>query len=265
MLGDRLKGLGGLLLFLSCFLGCLGNLLGILCILLRVEELLVGLSHWFLYGIDHVQCAIGIFGGLQLCRIEDVLFGRQLQESFLQALDALLDLLLLFGIFLSWSFWVFCFLFEFFGFLGGELSKLRNRWRKTRKQLSSCIDRRLGFEGNRIELTEQFLEFGCCIEHRLVISRAPWFKLLSDGVGAWSPPQRIDFVGDWSRKTGFLHPCMRQIEAMVHAIPLAQVTESALGAPPIVLFQTSKGIEDRSHVLKLMRRFQDSIGLGDRL
>ena len=129
--GDGLKSFGGLLLLLDRLLCSLCNLVRILRIFLRIEQLLVGLCHGFLHCIDHAQGSVGVFRGLQLGRIENVLPGCHFDEGFLQLLDTLLNLFLLLGVFLSRSLRVLGLVLKLFGLLCCDLGKLRNRWRKT--------------------------------------------------------------------------------------------------------------------------------------
>ena len=127
VLCDGFECFGGLLLLLSRFLGCLGNGISILRMILSIEQLLVGPCHRLLNLIDHIQSAVGVLGCLQLSGIENVLLGRHFQKSFLQFLDALIDLFLLFGILLRRRLWVFGFLLKVFGLLRGDLSEFGNR------------------------------------------------------------------------------------------------------------------------------------------
>ena len=69
-------------------------------------------------------------------------------------------------------------------------------------------------------------------------------KLLSDGVKRRTPSHRIEFVCDRRRKTSFLHPSVGQVEAMIHAIPLPEVTQTTLGGLPVVLLLASECIEN---------------------
>ena len=169
VLCDGFKSFGSLLLLLSRFLGCLGNGICILRIILSIEQLLVGLCHRLLNLIDHIQSAVGVLGCLQLSGIENVLLGRHFQKSFLQFLDALIDLFLLFGILLRRRLWVCGFLLKFFGLLRGDLSEFRNRGRKLREQFSSSFDCRLSLGNNGVEIAEELLQFWSSIEHGFIV------------------------------------------------------------------------------------------------
>ena len=263
MLGDRFEYFLGFRLLFHRLLCRLLDLLSILRLLLRFQELLICFGHRFLGLIDQIQCTIAVFGCLELCGIEQVLTCCHIYKCILKLLDTAFELLLLLHVLLWSRLRILGVLFELLCFSHGLTRKFRNTRCKLLEQLASLLHGRFHLIEYLIIFTEILLKIGSSIKERLIVSRSAMLKFLSNRIGGRIPSHGIEFIKGRLWISSFSHRVIDELESVRDTLPLPKVTQLPFRGTPFIPFLPMKRIENHTSILEFMSSLQDAIGFYD--